>query len=92
MPSARHAGREARKARRARRSEQQQQQQKLSGRIMWLPPQNEIRTGIDGVEPATLDEGCYNHPVVILSPYLIGGQVVVLIVGHTCGTKGKESG
>jgi hypothetical protein len=47
----------------------------LAGQVLWLPRKEEL--GID----ATLEHRCYNHPVVTLSPELLNGNVIVLIVG-----------
>ncbi|KAK3687965.1 hypothetical protein B0T22DRAFT_141727 [Podospora appendiculata] len=47
----------------------------LAGRIMWLPKKEDI----DTVEPR-LEEGCYNHPVAILSPEISDADVDILIM------------
>ncbi|KAH6648270.1 hypothetical protein BKA67DRAFT_358591 [Truncatella angustata] len=44
----------------------------LAGHIAWLPRMN--TPGID----LSLDPGCYDHPVVILSPRVTVGKVVIL--------------
>lgn len=46
----------------------------LAGQIMWLPRKKEI-----SVETA-LRDGCYHHPVVILSPTPVNGKVVILMI------------
>ncbi len=44
---------------------------------MWLPPREELQgRGI----ATNLDEGVYDHPVVILSHQALNDRVVVLIV------------
>jgi hypothetical protein len=46
----------------------------LAGQILWLPSKEELRIDIG------LEDGCYNHPVVVLSPELSNGNVVILTV------------
>jgi hypothetical protein len=46
----------------------------LAGQILWLPPKEELRIDVG------LKDGCYNHPVVVLSPELSNGNVVILTV------------
>ncbi|KAK1752683.1 hypothetical protein QBC47DRAFT_389089 [Echria macrotheca] len=46
----------------------------LAGQIMWLPSRDNISV------PTHLELGCYNHPVVILSPRATNDSVVVLTV------------
>jgi len=41
---------------------------------MWLPPEDEITVDTN------LQDGCYDHPVVILSPQPSEGEVVILIM------------
>jgi hypothetical protein len=41
---------------------------------MWLPPREELSISL------SLEEGCYDHPVVILSDRVEDGKVVILIV------------
>ncbi|KAH9989889.1 hypothetical protein F4779DRAFT_623895 [Xylariaceae sp. FL0662B] len=52
----------------------------LAGCILWLPSRDELP------EDSNLDEGIYKHPVVILSPQLDDGKVVVLIITSFGGT------
>lgn len=50
----------------------------LEGQIKWLPKKEELEAGISGLE-----DGCYNHPVVILSKTEESdGTVLVLIVSQ----------
>ncbi|KPM42502.1 hypothetical protein AK830_g4042 [Neonectria ditissima] len=49
-------------------------QSRLPGRIMWLPKQEQLQYDL------TIDDGCYNHPVVILSPYPQDEDVIVLLI------------
>ncbi|KAI0146448.1 hypothetical protein BJ166DRAFT_64978 [Pestalotiopsis sp. NC0098] len=48
--------------------------QHLAGYIGWLPPMS-----TEGVD-RSLSDGCYNHPIVILSPLARDGKVVILIL------------
>ena len=48
----------------------------LAGQIMWLRRRDRI-----AVE-TNLEEGCYDHPVVILSPKPRDGGVVMLMVSY----------
>lgn len=41
---------------------------------MWLPPEDEITVDTN------LQDGCYDHPVVIISPQPSGGEVVILMM------------
>ena len=47
-----------------------------AGQIMWLPPREDITANVN------LDLGCYNHPVVILSPKPVDQRIVILIVSR----------
>ncbi|KAI1330031.1 hypothetical protein F5Y16DRAFT_364734 [Xylariaceae sp. FL0255] len=47
----------------------------LAGCIKWLPPKEKL-----SAKYGDLDDGCYNHPVVILSNYAQDGNVVVLFI------------
>ncbi|KAK8000826.1 hypothetical protein PG990_013426 [Apiospora arundinis] len=47
----------------------------LSGVVLWLPSYEQLLRDIPG-----LDEDCYGHPVVVLSPEMDQGQVTVLLV------------
>jgi hypothetical protein len=50
-----------------------------SGAIFWLPPKSEIPT--DHLMAASyIDEGCFNHPVLVLSADHARTEVVVLMV------------
>ncbi|KAJ2903635.1 hypothetical protein MKZ38_009578 [Zalerion maritima] len=44
------------------------------GHIMWLPSREELDVDVG------IPDGCRNHPVLILSPHVEGGEVVVLIM------------
>ncbi|KAH6984270.1 hypothetical protein BKA56DRAFT_580821 [Ilyonectria sp. MPI-CAGE-AT-0026] len=46
----------------------------LAGKIMWLPKQGELQCDLG------IDDGCYNHPVVVLSPFPESEKVVVLLI------------
>ncbi|KAK3324408.1 hypothetical protein B0T19DRAFT_230051 [Cercophora scortea] len=47
---------------------------RLAGRIMWLPKKEDLDIDVG------LSQGCYNHPVVILSPEVSDDDVDILIV------------
>lgn len=47
----------------------------LPGLILWLPKKDPSHELIPGI-----DEGAYNHPVVVLSAFAQGGKVIVLPV------------
>ena len=50
----------------------------LAGLILWLPPRERLPPHRE------IPEGCYNHPVVVLSPKAArGDDVVVVLVRHT---------
>ena len=54
------------------------QPQVLAGSILWLPEKDDIDPRLlTGVE---IDDGCFHHPVVILSTNLEDGKATVLIV------------
>ncbi|KAK0648247.1 hypothetical protein B0T16DRAFT_113991 [Cercophora newfieldiana] len=61
----------------------------LAGQVMWLPWPNSIRV------PTNLEAGCYNHPVVILSPRPVDEKVVILMAtslqGHDLLQKFPDS-
>lgn len=59
---------------RSRRRTHQYQTRVIPGQIMWLPSKDQVKieTGIENE--------CHNHPVVILSPEPVKGEVVVLLV------------
>jgi hypothetical protein len=57
----------------------------LAGQILWLPPKEELRIDVG------LKDGCYNHPVVVLSPELSNGNVVILTVRGLLSSNRKES-
>ncbi|KAH8743430.1 hypothetical protein F5883DRAFT_369027, partial [Diaporthe sp. PMI_573] len=46
----------------------------LPGSIMWLPSRKELFTTLD------IDERCYNHPVVVLSPQPLNGKVIFMLL------------
>lgn len=52
-----------------------QKRSHLGGAILWLPKQRKLKS----VE-SDLEEGCYHHPVVILSPKPQDGKVALLLV------------
>lgn len=55
-----------------------QQHDTLVGCILWLPTKDRIDhrllVGVD------IDDGCFNHPVVVLSTDLAEGKAIILIV------------
>lgn len=52
--------------------------ERLAGCIKWLPSKEELKQ----TEPE-IEEGCYNHPVVVLSSQAHNGRVDFLIVRAT---------
>ena len=46
----------------------------LAGKIMWLPKQEQLDLDLG------IDDGCYNHPVVVLSAFTEDDKVIVLLV------------
>lgn len=51
----------------------------IVGSILWLPPKAEIPFEYR-YEANTIEEGCFNHPVLILSVDQAKTEVVILIV------------
>ncbi|KAI1751947.1 hypothetical protein F4782DRAFT_540520 [Xylaria castorea] len=47
----------------------------LAGCIKWLPPKDEL-----AVNDAILDDGCYNHPVLILTSHLPDGKAEMFVI------------
>ncbi|KAI0854682.1 hypothetical protein F4860DRAFT_508042 [Xylaria cubensis] len=47
----------------------------LAGCIKWLPPKDEL-----AVSDTILDDGCYNHPVLLLTSHLPNGKADVFII------------
>ncbi|KAH7118580.1 hypothetical protein B0J13DRAFT_532658 [Dactylonectria estremocensis] len=56
----------------------------LAGKVMWLPKRGELQCDL-GIE-----DGCYNHPVVVLSPFPESEKVVVLLITSLNGRALKD--
>ncbi|KAH7130992.1 hypothetical protein EDB81DRAFT_950411 [Dactylonectria macrodidyma] len=56
----------------------------LAGKIMWLPKQSELQRDLG------IDDGCYNHPVVVLSPFPESEKVIVLLITSLKGRAIKD--
>lgn len=50
----------------------------LAGCVLWLPKKDDIDQCL--LEGTNIDEGCFHHPVVILSTNSVEGKATVLIV------------
>lgn len=50
----------------------------LAGSILWLPKKDDIDQRL--LTGTNIDEGCFHHPVVILSTDSVEGNATVLIV------------
>ncbi|GAW23836.1 hypothetical protein ANO14919_134130 [Xylariales sp. No.14919] len=53
----------------------------LAGCIKWLPPKEELKPGDVGI-----DEGCCNHPVVVLSTRTHNSRVEILVITSLKGS------
>lgn len=59
------------------------------GSILWLPPKSEV-SGTNHYATNVMDDGCFNHPVLVLAANTARTEVIVLVITSFGGKDLKE--